>query len=164
MTAKNIISALFLFLLSLLVSPVYADAKSTAPWGHAKTLDIKYPPHKVIYDLTTGNLEELDFTLSRISYLNNLYDADPFESSIIVVIHEKALEHFAIENLSDNKQLMERARNLTIGSTIEFRMCKVSAKFKGYEPEDIHGFVQMVPMADAEIIRLQLEEGYAYLK
>jgi len=40
----------------------------------------------------------------------------------------------------------------------------VSAAFKGYAPKDIHGFVKMIPMADAEIIRLQLEEGYAYIK
>jgi len=59
---------------------------------------------------------------------------------------------------------MKRAKSLTVGTTIEFRMCQVSAAFKGYAPKDIHGFVKMVPMADAEIIRLQLEEGYAYIK
>ena len=32
------------------------------------------------------------------------------------------------------------------------------------EPEDIHGFVKLVPMADAEIVRLQREDGYAYMR
>lgn len=32
-----------------------------------------------------------------------------------------------------------------------------------YRPSDVHGFVQMVPMADAEIVRLQ-KEGYAYMR
>jgi len=43
-------------------------------------------------------------------------------------------------------------------------MCKAAAKMLGYEAKDIHGFVKMVPMADAEIIRLQTEEGYAYMR
>jgi hypothetical protein len=43
-------------------------------------------------------------------------------------------------------------------------MCKVAAKGHGFVPEDINGFVKMVPMADAEIVRLQQEEGYAYMR
>ena len=31
------------------------------------------------------------------------------------------------------------------------------------KPEDVHGFVNVVPMADAEIIELH-HEGYAYMK
>ena len=141
-----------------------AHNKEQDTGANAETRDVKYPPHKVIYDVTTGDLKELDLTLSRISYLSRLYGANPFDGSIIVIIHEKALEHFAIENLSENKQLMERASNLTIHNIIEFRMCKGSAKLNGYRPKDILGFVQMVPMADAEIIRLQLEDGYDYIK
>jgi len=147
----------------LLAANATALADESAPWGSADSLDIKYPPHKVIYDLTTGDLEKVDFTLNRISYLSRLYKSDPFDSSIIVVIHEEALPLFAIKNYNANKKLMERAANLTIGTTVEFRMCSVSAKYKGFQPKDIHGFVQMVPMADAEMIRLQTEEGYAYL-
>jgi len=142
----------------------YAQPNSNAPWGYAETLKINYPAHKVIYDLTTGDPTELNFVLSRISYLNRLYGSDPFDSSIVVIIHEKALPYFAIEKYKENEGLMKRARNLTIGTTIEFRMCQASATYKGYAPKDIHGFVKMVPMADAEIIRLQLEEGYAYIK
>jgi len=154
-----------LIILSLAFSgAAFSQADSNGLWGSAETLKIDYLPHRVIYDLTTGDAEEINFSLSRISYLNKLYASDPFESSIVVVIHEKALPYFAIEKYSENKGLMNRARNLTVGTTIEFRMCTVSAAFKGYAPKDIHGFVQMVPMADAEIIRLQLEEGYAYIK
>jgi len=153
----------FVSCIFLLAASGTALADEAFPWGSAKSLDIDYPPHKVIYDLTTGDPKQLDFTLNRISYLNTLYKSDPFDSSIIIVVHEDALPFFAIKNFDANKKLMERAANLTVGTTIEFRMCKVSAKFKGFEPKDIHGFIQMVPMADAEMIRLQVEEGYAYL-
>jgi intracellular sulfur oxidation DsrE/DsrF family protein len=59
---------------------------------------------------------------------------------------------------------MQRAYSLTLDNVIEFRMCEIAARGHGYEPKDIHGFVKMVPMADAEIIRLQREEHYAYMQ
>jgi hypothetical protein len=43
-------------------------------------------------------------------------------------------------------------------------MCILAARAHGYAPEDIHGFVRMVPMADAEIVQLQREQGYAYMR
>jgi hypothetical protein len=42
-------------------------------------------------------------------------------------------------------------------------MCQIAAKGHGFEPKDIHGFVSMVPMGDAEIVRLQ-QEGYGYMR
>jgi len=43
-------------------------------------------------------------------------------------------------------------------------MCKIAAQSQGFLPEDIHGFVEMVAMGDAEIIRLQYEEAHAYMQ
>jgi intracellular sulfur oxidation DsrE/DsrF family protein len=59
---------------------------------------------------------------------------------------------------------MRRAQSLSVGGVIEYRMCKAAARLQGFQPADIHGFVRMVPMADAEIVRLQQEEGFAYLR
>jgi hypothetical protein len=71
---------------------------------------------------------------------------------------------FAIENHAQHRELMRRAHSLTLAGPIEFRMCRVAASGHGLEPGDIHGFVKIVPMADAEIVRLQREEGYAYMR
>jgi len=46
---------------------------------------------------------------------------------------------------------------------IEFRTCRLAAESHGFEPVTIHGLVTLVPMADAEIVRLQ-QEGYAYMR
>jgi hypothetical protein len=43
-------------------------------------------------------------------------------------------------------------------------MCRAAAQLQGFKPADIHGFVRMVPMADAEIVRLQQEEDFAYMR
>jgi intracellular sulfur oxidation DsrE/DsrF family protein len=58
---------------------------------------------------------------------------------------------------------MELAFSQTLNEIIEFRMCQRSAQLRGFMPADIHGFVSMVPMGDAEIARLQ-QEGYAYMR
>ena len=147
----------------LYASSLFAANKENSPWGHAAALDIQYQPHKVLYDLTTADSAELDNILDRVSYLYKLYDSNMFESSIVVIVHGDAIPFFAINKFFQFKDKMTRAQSLTSGTTIEFRMCKAAAKMLGYEAKDIHGFVKMVPMADAEIIRLQTEEGYAYM-
>jgi hypothetical protein len=68
-----------------------------------------------------------------------------------------------VENFDKHEELVRRAQDLTLNGVIEFRMCREAAGFHGYEPSEIHGFVTLVPMAEAEIIRLQ-EEGHAYLQ
>lgn len=156
-----IVPAFFLLFLLVVMSSTYANEKS--PWGSANILDIKYDPGKVIYDLTSGNKEDISNILDRIGYLFKLYESDTFDSSIVVVIHGDAIPFFAIDEMDKHSNIMRRAQSLTVGTSIEFRMCRAAAKVMKYEPQDIHGFVQMVPMADAEIVRLQ-RDNYAYMR
>lgn len=139
-------------------------AEATAPWGHAKLDPVKYQPHKVVYDVSVSSLEAMTNVMDRVSYLNKLYQANPFDSSIVMVLHGNEIPFFAIKNYDKYKALMQRAQSLVDSGNIRFRMCKLAAQGHGFEPADIHGFVEMVPMADAEIIRLQQEEGHAYMR
>lgn len=134
----------------------------TPPGGGAEKSDYKYEPQKVLYDLTTGSKKDLLNILDRVGLLYKLYDSDLFESSIVVIIHGDTIPFFSTANPA-NLELMKRAYNFTVGAPIEFRMCQAAAKAMGYKPKDIHGFVKMVPMADAEIVKLQ-KEGYAYMQ
>lgn len=135
-----------------------------APWGRAQLQDRNYAPQKVVYDVSVGDVETFEGVLDRVSYLNLLYQADPFDSSLVMVLHGDEIGFFATKNYAEHKDLMARAHSLTLSGPIEFRVCKLAARSRGYEPTDLHGFVQVVPMADAEIIRLQREEGYAYMQ
>lgn len=139
-----------------------AQASEATPWGVAVKSEIKYEPQKVLYDLTTGDKKRLQNILDRVGLLYKLYDSDPLDSSIVVIIHSDAIPFFSTANHA-NLELMQRAHNFTVGAPIEFRMCQAAAKVMGYKPKDIHGFVKMVPMADAEIVKLQ-KEGYAYMQ
>jgi len=141
-----------------------ALAEPPAPWGRATERQVDYQPNKVVYDVVVRDAAGMETLLDRVSYLSVLYEADPFESSIVLVLHGEAIHLFARKNYAQHRDLMTRAQSLTVGTTIEFRMCQLAAQSLGYTPGDIHGFVQMVPMADAELVRLQAEEGYAYMQ
>jgi len=154
---KGLVSILLLFVMG-----VHADVLS--PWGDAKLLPTQYKAHKVLYDVDYGSLEKLSNILDRVSLLNKLYKADPFESSIIIILHGQSIPFFAKENTKKYRAFLNRAYGLSLDGIIEFRMCQAAAKAMHYSAKDINGFVTMVPMADAEIVRLQKEEEYAYMR
>lgn len=153
-----------LFVLVSCVPFVTVSAAENAPWGHAKLTPTQYKPMKVVYDVTTGDQAELEHVLDRASYLSKLTGVDPFEQSIVLVLHGSSIKFFAIKNFARYEDLQRRAQSLKVGSLIQFRMCKLAAEGQGLAPADIQGFVEMVPMGDAEIVRLQYEEGHAYMQ
>lgn len=150
-------------LLTLLPALGWA-AEQTEPWGRASGQMTDYRPQKVVYDVAAEDREAFERVLDRASYLNNLYHADPFRASIVLVLHGDEIPFFAVAQYDEYRALMRRAQSLTLAGPLEFRICRVAARQHDLEPEDIHGFVQVVPMADAEIVRLQREEGYAYMR
>lgn len=131
--------------------------------GHAVAEDRAYPPSTVVYDVTSSSARDLANILDRISLLQNIYGSDPFEASIVVVLHEGVVSLFSRSRNPELSELMIRARSLTAAEVIHFRMCRASARLQGYVDEDFPDFVTMVSMADAEIVRLQ-KEGYAYMR
>ncbi len=147
---------------ALVFSPA-ALADGHAPWGGAKVVDTQYSKQKVVYDTAVKTVEGLTSVMDRASYLSVLNGADPFDNKIVIVLHGDEINFFATKNFKKYKDLMTRAQSLTVGGIIEFRMCRIAARGHGYEPQDIHGFVTMVPMGDAEIVRLQ-HEGYGYMR
>lgn len=156
---RRIVSIIFFALFSL-----SAYAADNAPWGTGNVNNIQYKPQRVLYDVSANSLSEFEHVLNRASYLSKVYNADPFAASVVIVLHGSEIPFFATENYPKYKELMKRAKSLTFDEVIKFRMCRIAAEGHGYKPKDIHAFVEMVPMADAEIIRLQQEENYAYMR
>jgi len=153
-----------LFLIGLCLTLPAALAGGPASWGHARDTQTEYEPMKVVYDVTTGNAEAFKLVLDRTSYLSKITGSDPLDQSIVLVLHGSAPKFFAIQNYAKYKSLQERAQSLTVGGLIQFKMCKLAAAGQGFKPEDIQGFVEMVPMGDAEIVRLQYMEKHAYMR
>lgn len=160
MHIKAIVITLLLFLSSL--PAAWSDE---APgWGGASVKPRDYQPQKVVYDVSVSQLSQMVNVIDRVSYLNKLYHADPFKTSIVLVLHGNEIPFYARKNFSKYRELVTRTQSLTVGETVKVRMCKLAAEAHGFKPEDIHGFIEMVPMADAEIIRLQRKEGHAYMR
>jgi len=152
----------FLLLASALFSTPAISAEP--PWGSASSTDTIYKPQKVVYDVHAETIEALESVISRASYLSTITGADPFDQSIVLVSHGAEIAFFAIKNYKKYENLMQRAQSLVESEVLSIRMCKVAAESQGFSANDIHGFVEMIPMGDAEIIRLQYEEGHAYMQ
>jgi hypothetical protein len=133
-------------------------------WGRAKSTDTEYKPQKVVYDVSVDTVKKVESVLDRASYLSTITGADPFDSSIVLVLHGNEIPFFAIKNSEKYHAMMQRAASLVSSEVLKIKMCKIAAEGKGLHPKDIHGFVEMVPMGDAEIIRLQNEENHAYMR
>jgi len=123
----------------------------------------EYAPDKVVYDVSSDDPAVLQRILDRASLLQDLYGNNPFDASIVIVVHEGAIPLFSVRDPAQNRGLIDRARSLSLGDVIRFAACRASARMQGYEDGDLADFVAMVPMADAELVRLQ-RAGYAYLR
>ena len=132
-------------------------------WMNACLSAQTYAPAKVVYDVSNTDPKELSHILDRASTLQNVYDNNSFEASIVIVIHEGAIPLFAKSSANFANEIMVRANSLTMGEIIQFRLCEMSAKMQGFKANDFLPFVQVVPMADAELVKLQ-HQGYAYLR
>jgi len=156
----------FLFSNLIFSTQLFADNAShnTSPWGGADLTATEYKPQKVVYDVHVKTIAKVESVLDRASYLSIITGADPFDQSIVLVLHGPELNFFAIKNYSKYKELMHRAQSLVESEALKIKMCKIAAESQGYQSKDIHGFIEMVPMGDAEIIRLQYEENHAYMQ
>jgi uncharacterized protein len=162
-TPEIVMSRIFFLILCFSLQSV-AIAETAPLWGRAKLTDTQYKPQKVVFDVTGATIGNVTSVVDRASYLSKITGADPFESSIVLVVHGSAVPFFAIKNTAKYHDLMARVDSLVASGFIKVKMCKIAAASYGLKPRDVHGFVEMVPMGDAEIVRLQNEEGHAYMR
>lgn len=135
-----------------------------APWGAAVSAPAQqYEAAKVVYDVAVNTPKALDSLLDRVSGLDAEYSHNPLDASVVVVLHGPELKFFDIRNFGQYEALVRRAQSLSVGTAIRFRVCQRSARNQGIAPEYLHGFLDLVPMADAEIVKLQ-QQGYAYMR
>jgi intracellular sulfur oxidation DsrE/DsrF family protein len=79
----------------------------------------------------------------------------------VVVTHGPELRVFAKENYQKYQGVVDKMAELAQGG-VEFRMCNNAMRAAGFEPEDMHGFITVVPAGFPEIAYLQ-SQGYQYI-
>lgn len=148
----------------LFALPAVVFSADNTLWGGAVAQHVSYKPQKVVYDVNVKTLHAMNGVLDRASFLSKITGADPFDSSIVLVLHGAEIPFFARKNYEKYKELMHRAQSLVESEALKIKMCKLAAEGHGFKPDQIHGFIKIVPMGDAEIIRLQNEENHAYMQ
>ena len=114
---------------------------------------------KVLYHLNLGNEQSSD----AIRNIQNHLEVDP-KTKIVVVTHSKGVD-FLMEGAEDkdgNPYSIPVDKLAAKG--VEFRVCEITLKRRKLDKAKFSPVVKYVPSGVQEVGRLQVREGYAYLK
>lgn len=114
---------------------------------------------RVVYHITTG----LDTVAAAMSNIQNHLSADP-KVKIVVVTNGPGID-FLVSDAKDSKgrEFSGAVADLA-GQGVEFRVCNNTLVTRNLDPNGLLMESTMVPSGVAEAARLQLKEGYAYIK
>jgi hypothetical protein len=84
---------------------------------------------------------------------------EPQEEPVIIVLHGPEALPFIKRNYRENQSIVDRAAKLQAFNRIELRMCETWMRRNGFDESDLLPFVDTVPLAPAEVERLE-KDGY----
>ncbi len=113
----------------------------------------------VVYHITT----DLDTVAAAMSNIQNHLSADP-KVKIVVVTNGPGID-FLISDAKDSKgrEFSGAVADLA-GQGVEFRVCNNTLVTRNLDPDKLLMESTLVPSGVAEAARLQLKEGFAYIK
>ena len=115
--------------------------------------------HKVVYHVTAG----IDSASAALYNVQNHLNADP-KVKIVVVTNGSGIE-FLVSDAKDHKGREFSGMVSDLASQgVEFRVCNNTLVSSNIDPSKLLMEVTVVPSGVAEAARLQLSEGYAYIK
>jgi intracellular sulfur oxidation DsrE/DsrF family protein len=141
-------------LATLLVTNIQAE--EFAPYGTAKVDMHKYPVTNAVFDVNypdPNKLNVLNVFIAKTS--------EQLKGEMIVVTHGPELRVFAKENYEKYQGIVDKmAAHAKNG--VKFHMCNNAMRAAGFKPEDMHGFITVVPAGFPEVAYLQ-SKGYRYI-
>jgi uncharacterized protein len=146
--------AAFLLIL-MLATPAWAG-EDLAPYGTAKVDMHEYPTIDAVFDVNYEDPNDLNILYA---FLNN--SRVPLKGHMVVVTHGPELRAFAKENYLKYQGIVDRMAELA-EKGVEFRMCNNAMRAAGFQAEDMHGFITVVPAGFPEIAYLQ-HQGYTFI-
>jgi len=132
------------------------------------------PSAKVVYDLTTSNLQTFEMKILKAIVANKAYyESELKELDVTVVIHGSAYRYFTVDPkkteyntdkslLSSYADLKKRVQTMADTYDVEFLMCGAGMPKHGLKSKDIVKFVKIIPNSTIGLIDRQ-NEGYAYI-
>lgn len=129
---------------------------------------------KVVFDLTTGNLQTFERKVFKgIAMNKEHYEGRLKELEVAVVIHGGAYKFFVKEpgasSFKDDKELLaahptfkKRIASMADTYNVKFLMCRAGMLKNNLKESDIYDFVTILPNSTIGLIDKQ-DEGFAYI-
>ena len=162
-----IVSAALLLASSAMVEG--AEAPGSAPYGSATAggySDIEALKQlKAVYEFFFTDPASVAMVLNSIKALmisTAEYGPNDFEPlKVVVVSHGPELVVWDKKNYTKYKEVVDRAASMS-GQGVRFEVCKNAAAALGLKPEDLHGFLHMIPSGPYALTYWQ-NKGFALL-
>lgn len=156
MVSTRLVAGVMAAAVFALFSNFSATAEEFAPYGTANIDLHEYPVINTVYDVNYADPQDLNILYGFVKNTQT-----PLKGKAVVVSHGPELRLFAKENYEKYQGIVDKLAELA-DSGVEFRMCNNALRAAGFEPEDMHGFVTVVPAGFAEIALLE-SQGYQYI-
>lgn len=147
---KHLMTASLLLSAVIVAGP--ARAADEAPFGSAKFSaysdidDIKQL--KVVWDFNFADPKAVGIVFNNLAALLKAtaefgpHEMEPIK--VVIVSHGPEIVVFAKKNYEKYKAIVDRAESFS-KQGVKFEICRNAAAAEGFAPEDLHGFVTVVP-------------------
>ena len=116
-------------------------------------------PVKVVYHMN----EDVQRAPQALRNVRNHLSVDP-KAKIVVVTHGRGVNFLMRDAKDRNGNPFEVTVQTLVSEGVEFRVCEITLKADNIDRRRLIDDVTYVPSGVAEIARLQVQEGFAYLK
>ncbi|HMN20827.1 MAG TPA: DsrE family protein [Ottowia sp.] len=140
----------------LLAQPGASADDGFAPYGRARVDMHPTPELNTVWDVNYSRPDSLGALYSFV-----LHTRRETRGRTVVVTHGPELRAFAIENYEKYQGVVDQMAELA-AQGVEFKMCNQALRAAGFLPEDMHGFITVVPIGFAELALWQ-SRGYHYM-
>ena len=170
MTCAYLIKRVALIALMCISGMVFGeDGKVSAPYGTAKSssyADIdQLKQLKAVWDFNFQDPKSVGFVFNNVAALlkaaqeNGPHEIDPVK--VVIVSHGPEVVLWAKKNYSKYKDIVDRAASFA-QQGVRFEVCKNDAAALGFKPEDLDGFVTVIPAGPYALTYWQ-NKGYALI-
>lgn len=131
-------------------------AAEMAPYGTAKVDMHAMPATNTVFDVNYSDPQQLNTLYNFIKNTKKVTNG-----KVVVVTHGPELRAFAKENYLKYQGAIDKMAELA-SEGVKFKMCKNAMVAAGYQAEDMHGFITVVPAGFPEVAYWQ-GKGYKYI-
>ena len=131
-------------------------AEAFAPYGTAKVDMHAMPVTDTVFDVNYDDPQKLNLLYN---YIKNTQKVT--HGKVVVVTHGPELRAFAKENYQKYQGIVDKMAELAKDG-VEFKMCNNAMHAAGFNAEDMHGFITVVPAGFPEIAYWE-GRGYKYI-